>query len=83
MECTICERKFNSLSSFYRHSWSDKHLLMCQIKEFEKEIKTLERKICLNESLIDELSQNQNISDKQSNPVQDPFNIGLDKKLVF
>ena len=77
MECIVCDRKFNSLSSFYRHNWSDKHLLMCQIKEFEKEIKTLERKIQINESLIDELSQNHNISDKRSNRVQDPFNIGV------
>jgi hypothetical protein len=41
MECTICEHKFNSLSSFYRHNWSDKHLLNVQIKEYEKEIKML------------------------------------------
>ena len=45
MECTLCERKFNSLSSFYRHNWSEKHLLICQIKEYENEIKVLERKI--------------------------------------
>ena len=57
MECTICERKFNHLSAFYRHNWTDKHLLMCQIKEYEKEIKALERKIYLNESLKNELSQ--------------------------
>jgi len=45
MECTLCERKFNSLSSFYRHNWSEKHLLICQIKEYENEIKILQRKI--------------------------------------
>jgi len=62
MECTICERKFNSLSSFYRHNWSDKHLLMCQIKEYEREIKVLERK----------LAQYPNISDIESQIMQIP-----------
>jgi len=33
------------MSAFYRHNWTDKHLLMCQIKEYENEIKVLERKI--------------------------------------
>ena len=42
MKCQLCERKFKSNSSFYRHSWSDKHLLVLQIKEYEKEIKELE-----------------------------------------
>jgi len=45
MECTLCERKFNSLSSYYRHNWSNTHLLIYQIKEYENEIKVLERKI--------------------------------------
>ena len=45
MECTICEKKFNSVSSFYRHNWSNTHLLVCQIKEYEREICVLERKI--------------------------------------
>ena len=45
MECTICERKFNHMSAFYRHNWTDKHLLMAQIKEYENEIKVLQRKI--------------------------------------
>jgi len=82
MECTICERKFNSLSSFYRHNWSDKHLLMCQIKEYEKEINVLQRKSQINESLINELSQCQNISEKRPIQVQDPFKMDLDKKIV-
>ena len=71
MECTICERKFNSLSSFYRHNWCDKHLLMVQIKEYELEIKQLQRKIDLNESLIHEtrcLDKSAKQSEKQSNP---------------
>ena len=73
MECTICERKFNHLSAFYRHNWTDKHLLMLQIKEYEKEIKVLERKICLNEALINELSQNHDINKISETQVLDPF----------
>ena len=73
MECTICERKFNSLSSLYRHNWSNTHLLMCQIKEYEKEIKCLERKIALDDSLKNESSQNHNIEKILSIPVLDPF----------
>ena len=73
MECTICERKFAHLSAFYRHNWTEKHLLMCQIKEYEKEIKVLERKILINESLIHELSQNHNTENTQSTPILDPF----------
>ena len=45
MLCTICKRKFNKDSSYYRHVWSDKHLLRQQILENEKEIKTLEQAI--------------------------------------
>ena len=45
MLCVICKRKFNRESSFYRHNWSDKHLLKQQIVEYEKEIKTLEETI--------------------------------------
>jgi len=45
MECTICEKKFNSVSSFYRHNWSNTHLLVCQIKDYENELRVLERKI--------------------------------------
>ena len=66
MECTICERKFNSLSSFYRHNWCDKHLLMVQIKEYEVEIKSLQRRIDLNDSLKNNSSQNPDIFEKQS-----------------
>ena len=42
MNCTICEKRFSHLSAYYRHSWTDKHVLRCQIKEFEKKIKSLE-----------------------------------------
>ena len=73
MECIICERKFNSLSSFYRHNWSDKHLLMCQIKDYEKEIKQLERKIALADSLKNESSQNPDIDKIQDTQHLDPF----------
>jgi prefoldin subunit 5 len=59
MLCTICKRKFNRESSYYRHLWSDKHLLKQQILEFEKEIKTLEQTI----------SQYQNISETLPIPV--------------
>ena len=73
MECIICDRKFNSLSSFYRHNWSDKHLLMCQIKEYEKEIKCLERKIDLIDSSKNETSQNHNIEKIQDTLHLNPF----------
>ena len=73
MECTICERKFNSLSSFYRHNWSDKHLLMCQIKDYEKEIKQLERKIALADSLKTDSFQNPDIDKIQDTQHLDPF----------
>jgi hypothetical protein len=73
MECIICDRKFNSLSSFYRHNWSDKHLLMCQIKDYEKEIKQLERKIALADFVKNESSQNHNIDKIQDTPHLDPF----------
>jgi len=68
MECTICERKFNSLSSFYRHNWSEKHLLMCQIKEYEGEIKILHRKI---ERLTN--FENHDISDPLSETMHIPI----------
>ena len=45
MLCVICKRKFNRESSYYRHQWSDKHLIKQQILEYEKEIKTLEETI--------------------------------------
>ena len=45
MLCTICKRKFNKDSSYYRHVWSDKHLLRQQLLENEKEIKILEQTI--------------------------------------
>jgi len=45
MLCIICKRKFNKDSSYYRHVWSDKHLLRQQLLENEKEIKTLEKTI--------------------------------------
>jgi hypothetical protein len=73
MECIICERKFNSLSSFYRHNWSDKHLLMCQIKDYEKEIKCLERKIDLIDSVKNNPSHNPDIDKIQGTPHLDPF----------
>jgi hypothetical protein len=56
MECTICERKFNSNSSFYRHNWSNTHLLMCQIFEYEKQIKELEAVIAQNHNTIEKLT---------------------------
>ena len=71
MECLICDRKFNSLSSFYRHNWSDKHLLMCQIKDYEKEIKQLERKIALADSLKN--SHNPDIDKIQDTQDLNPF----------
>ena len=80
MECVLCERKFNSVSSFYRHNWSDKHLLVLQIKEYEKEIKQLEQKIARNESVLNDLHM---LSEKQAIQSQDPFKIDLDKKMVF
>ena len=45
MLCIICKRKFNKDSSYYRHVWSDKHLLRQQLLENEKEIKILEQTI--------------------------------------
>jgi len=56
MLCTICKRKFNKDSSYYRHVWSDKHLLRQQILENEKEIKTLEQTITRNLNIIEKLS---------------------------
>jgi hypothetical protein len=56
MLCSICKRKFNRESSYYRHVWSDKHLLKQQLVEFEKEIKQLEETIAQNRSILNELS---------------------------
>jgi hypothetical protein len=56
MLCTICKRKFNKDSSYYRHVWSDKHLLRQQILENEKEIKSLEQTITRNLNIIEKLS---------------------------
>jgi hypothetical protein len=57
MLCIICKRKFNRESSFYRHNWSDKHLLKQQILEHEKEIKTLEKTIAEYRYKSDEQSE--------------------------
>ena len=73
MECTLCERKFNSVSSYYRHNWSNTHLLVCQVKAYEAEIKQLERKIALIDSLTNESSQNHNIDKIQDTQHLDPF----------
>jgi len=73
MLCVICKRRFNKESSFYRHNWSDKHLLKQQISEYEKEIKELEQKIAQNEVALNELSQYHNIENKSPIQVQDPF----------
>jgi hypothetical protein len=46
MICEICNRKFNSPPSFYRHrTWNEKHLLLEQLKLYEAEIRELEAKI--------------------------------------
>jgi len=73
MECIICDRKFNSLSSFYRHNWSNTHLLMCQIKEYEKEIRTLQRKIDSIDSLKNFSYQNPDIDKIQDTLHLNPF----------
>lgn len=73
MECTICNKQFNSVSSFYRHNWSNTHLLMCQVKEYENEIKVLQRKILINEDVINSLSQCHSTENRQATPIQDPF----------
>ena len=57
MLCVICKRKFNRESSFYRHNWSDKHLLKQQILEYEKEIKSLEETIAQYRDKSDTQSQ--------------------------
>lgn len=56
MLCTICKRRFNKDSSYYRHVWSDKHLLRQQILENEKEIKILEQTIARNLNTIEKLT---------------------------
>jgi len=59
------------MSSFYRHNWSDRHLLKVQIVEFEKEIKSLQRRIDLIEALKHETQypgKSAKQSEKQSNP---------------
>jgi hypothetical protein len=61
MLCSICKRRFNRESSYYRHVWSDKHLLKQQIIEYEKEIKQLEQTI----------AQYHSISQTQDIPPQD------------
>lgn len=73
MKCQLCERKFKSNSSFYRHSWSDKHLLVLQIKEYEKEIKELESIIAQNQKQIEllETSQYHTESEKRAILVPD------------
>lgn len=73
MECTICDRKFNSVSSFYRHNWSNTHLLMCQVKEYEQEIKCLQRKIDLNDSLKNDSFQNRDTDKIQDTLHLNPF----------
>ena len=76
MKCAICDRKFNSNSSFYRHSWSDKHNLTQQIKEYEKEIKELMEIISQNQKRLNELlgpSQYHSISEKSPIVPQDLF----------
>jgi len=46
MICEICDRKFNSPPSYYRHrTWNERHLLKEQIMLFEKEIRDLEAKV--------------------------------------
>jgi septal ring factor EnvC (AmiA/AmiB activator) len=57
MLCVICKRKFNRESSYYRHQWSDKHLLKQQILEYEKEIKSLEETIARYQDKSETLSQ--------------------------
>jgi len=57
MLCVICKRRFNRESSYYRHLWSDKHLLKQQILEYEKEIKTLEETIARCQDKSDPLSE--------------------------
>jgi len=71
MKCTVCDRKFNSNSSFYRHSWSDKHNLMQQVKEYEKEIKDLLEIISQNQKKLNDLFECHSISEKQAIPVPD------------
>ena len=73
MECFLCEKQFNSVSSFYRHNWSDRHLLKVQLLEYEKEIKCLERKIHLIESLNNCSSQNHDIDKIQDTQDLNPF----------
>jgi hypothetical protein len=46
---------------------------MCQIKEYEKEIKSLERKIQINDSLKNEHSQNPDIDKIQDTLHLNPF----------
>ncbi len=73
MECILCERKFNSVSSYYRHNWSNTHLLVVQIKAYEAEIKQLERKISLIDFVKNESSQNPDINKIQDTQHLDPF----------
>ena len=46
MICEICDRRFNSPPSYYRHrTRNERHLLKEQIMIFEKEIRDLEAKV--------------------------------------
>ena len=56
MLCVICKKRFNRESSYYRHVWSDKHLLKQQLVEFEKEIKQLEETIAQNHNILKTLN---------------------------
>ncbi len=59
MNCEICDRKFNSMPSYYRHkTWSQLHLLKEQILVFEAEIKELERKINPQINVVADAKQN-------------------------
>jgi hypothetical protein len=55
MFCEICQRKFNSSNSFYRHrTWSQVHLLKEQILLYEAEIRELQK---INPPIKDPLNQ--------------------------
>ena len=52
MLCSISKKQFNRESSYYRHNFSDKHLLKQQLIEYEKEIKQLEEIIAQSRSVM-------------------------------